>query len=70
MWHEVSRFPSALQNGECTATEYALQGANSVEIVQTSVIDEEKLRTVTQASLASDGRGVISINVDGGKCQH
>lgn len=65
-WHEVARFPSELQNGECTATEFTLVDG-SFDVVQTSVIDDAQLSTVTTGTLATDGRGVININIDGGK---
>ncbi|KAJ8723730.1 hypothetical protein PYW07_007710 [Mythimna separata] len=65
LWHEVSRFPSTLQNGECTSSHYNLIGANTFDVIQTSVIAEEKLETDTEAALATDGRGVIRINVNG-----
>ncbi|KAF9816947.1 hypothetical protein SFRURICE_016828 [Spodoptera frugiperda] len=63
-WHEVARFPSELQNGECTATEFTLVDG-SFDVVQTSVIDDAQLSTVTTGTLATDGRGVININIDG-----
>ncbi|XP_022817976.1 uncharacterized protein LOC111350579 [Spodoptera litura] len=64
-WHEVARFPSDLQNGECSATEFTLVDGN-FNIVKTSVIDEAQLSTATSGILATDGRGVIyNINIDG-----
>nr|QNT08914.1 polycalin [Spodoptera littoralis] len=64
-WHEVARFPSDLQNGECSATEFTLVDGN-FNIVKTSVIDEAQLSTATSGTLATDGRGVIyNINIDG-----
>ncbi|KAF9407326.1 hypothetical protein HW555_012606 [Spodoptera exigua] len=64
VWHEVARFPSGIQNGECSASQFDLVDGN-FDILQTSVIDESQLSTVTSGSLATDGRGVININIDG-----
>ncbi|KAJ8714188.1 hypothetical protein PYW08_007808 [Mythimna loreyi] len=65
VWHEVSRFPSAFQNSECTSSNYNPIDANTFNVIHTSVTEEEKLETETQSSVPTDGRGVISIDVDG-----
>nr|XP_049704849.1 uncharacterized protein LOC110376413 isoform X13 [Helicoverpa armigera] len=58
IWHEVARFPSTLQNGECTATEYLTNG-NGFNVIKTSVIEEALLSTNQVAEVDATGRGVI-----------
>ncbi|XP_047033930.1 uncharacterized protein LOC124640271 isoform X1 [Helicoverpa zea] len=58
VWHEVARFPSTLQNGECTATEYLTNG-NGFNVIKTSVIEEALLSTNQVAEVDATGRGVI-----------
>uniref|UniRef100_A0A2A4JTJ4 Lipocalin/cytosolic fatty-acid binding domain-containing protein n=1 Tax=Heliothis virescens TaxID=7102 RepID=A0A2A4JTJ4_HELVI len=61
-WHEVARFPSALQNGECTATQYLVNGNNDFNVMHTSVIEEALLSTNEVAEVDPLGRGVIRID--------
>lgn len=64
-WHEVSRFPSVLQEGECAAMEYAVSGANTFTVTQTIINNERQNRSTTQATASADGRGVLTVNING-----
>lgn len=67
-WNEVARFPSALQDGECAASEYVLNNQNSFSVTNTIVKDERQSATlIPSAIVSSDGRAIISASVSGGK---
>ncbi|CAH0594385.1 unnamed protein product [Chrysodeixis includens] len=65
-WHEASRFPSDLQEGDCTASGFTLdENTNTFNVIQTSVNDELEFSSVLQATVATDGRGVFTVTNNG-----
>ncbi|KAG6455295.1 hypothetical protein O3G_MSEX009121 [Manduca sexta] len=65
-WNEVARFPSDFQNGECVASEYTVNGANSFNVTQSTIRNErEHSRLIPSATVAAGGRGVISATISG-----
>ncbi|XP_037294072.1 uncharacterized protein LOC115446804 isoform X2 [Manduca sexta] len=65
-WNEVARFPSDFQNGECVASEYTVNGANSFNVTQSTIRNEREHTTlIPSATVAAGGRGVISATISG-----
>ncbi|XP_037876122.1 chlorophyllide A binding protein isoform X2 [Bombyx mori] len=65
-WHEVARFPSNLQNGQCAATDYTVRSQNSFSVVQSIVRTERQFTTsIPSATVPANGRGVISATIAG-----
>ncbi|KOB52028.1 Chlorophyllide A binding protein, partial [Operophtera brumata] len=64
-WHEVARFPSDLQEGECATTNFSPGAQNSLTITQTTVENEFQTTNVIPGTVSADGRGVFSATIDG-----
>ncbi|KAJ0173509.1 hypothetical protein K1T71_010658 [Dendrolimus kikuchii] len=64
-WHEVARFPSGLQDGECVASNKVLTTANTFGITNTIVRDEREFTASTVGSISADGRGIINVTLSG-----
>ncbi|XP_059047399.1 uncharacterized protein LOC131842848 [Achroia grisella] len=63
VWHELERYPSKIQIGECLESDFILNTTNSFNVIQ-NLVRNERLKTYTgQALVASNGSGVITVEL-------
>ncbi|KAI5642834.1 lipocalin / cytosolic fatty-acid binding protein family domain-containing protein [Phthorimaea operculella] len=65
VWHEVSRFPSELQTGQCASGAFDLSTQNNFAITQNIVYNERLVVANGTGTPSADGRGVISTSLTG-----
>ncbi|XP_050354414.1 LOW QUALITY PROTEIN: uncharacterized protein LOC126776158 [Nymphalis io] len=61
-WYEISRFPSEMQEGECVTNEFNTTN-QEFRMTQRIVYNERETTYTGSATLASDGRGVLTVNL-------
>ncbi|XP_061721997.1 uncharacterized protein LOC133528578 [Cydia pomonella] len=65
-WHEIARFASARQSGDCAANEFQSTTQNNFTLTQT-IIYNERLTTVSgTATVADDGSGTLTATLSDG----
>ncbi|XP_026760679.3 uncharacterized protein LOC113519703 [Galleria mellonella] len=63
VWHELERFPSKIQTGDCSGINFVLNTSNKFTVTQ-NIVYNERLQTYTGPALvASDGSGVITVDL-------
>ncbi|KAJ2953455.1 hypothetical protein O0L34_g1049 [Tuta absoluta] len=64
-WHEVSRFPSELQTGQCASGAFELSTQNNFTITQNIVLNERLVVASGTGTPSADGRGIINAALTG-----
>lgn len=64
LWHEIEKYPTPFQFGECSNAYYSL-GAAGVDVFNTQVFNENLLTINGVAVPVADGKLVVSFPIEG-----